>query len=195
MAVLPTQEELDAAEIALRPYFLALGRVAHFWNHLHEELGKLFCSVSCLELYHGMSIWHELKSDRSQRDILRGIVQTRLQEEDWTKQRPKVAEAIIELLNATNTLAERRNNAIHAPCSVSIRDGVKELEIIPVTFFGNDKAKRLSGKDILSEFKWYEESAETLRRWTVDCRFAVDACLSSPQKPHMPTRGQANRRR
>jgi len=192
MARFPTTEEVDAATAALEPYFSALGRVAHSWNHLHEELGKLFCSVSSLELHHGMTIWHKLKSDRSQRDILRGAISARQQEEDWTKNRPNVAEAIIDLLNDVNALAERRNNAIHAPCSVAIHGNSKDFEIVPVTFFGNDKAKRLFGKDILEEFRWYERSANALKMYTTSCRLAVDAQHTSPKKPRMPTRGQVD---
>jgi hypothetical protein len=194
MARLPTSDEIDAATAALEPYFAALGRVAHSWNHLHEELGKLFCSVSGLELHHGMAIWHKLKSDRSQRDILTGAINARAQESDWAESRPRAAEAIINLLNETNALAERRNNAIHAPCSVAIHGNRKDFQIVPVSFFGNDKARRLVGKDIIEEFNWYERCANTLKKHATDCRLAVDARLSSPEKPLMPTRGQADRR-
>ncbi len=191
MVKLPA-EEVDAITAALEPYFSLLGRVAHSWNHLHEELGKLFCSVSGLELHHGMAIWHKLKSDRSQRDILKGAISARAQEEDWIKHRPNVEEAIVDLLNEVNTLADRRNNAIHAPCSVAIHGNSKDFEIMPVTFFGNDKAKRLFGKDILEEFRWYERSANALKAYTTSCRLAVDAQLIQPQKPLMPTRGQVD---
>jgi hypothetical protein len=34
----------------LDPYFMALGQVAHSWNHLHEELGKLFCAITRTDL-------------------------------------------------------------------------------------------------------------------------------------------------
>jgi hypothetical protein len=192
MAKLPTDEEIDAVNAALNPYFIALGRVAHSWNHLHEELGKLFCSVTGLELHHGMTIWHTLKSDRSQRDILRGAITARCQESDWVAKRPKAAAAIMDLLNEVNSLADRRNNAIHAPCSVALHGNRKDFEIVPVTFFGNDKATRLIGKDIIEEFRWYEGCANTLKKYTTTCRLAVDAGLSSLEKPQMPTLGQAD---
>ncbi len=34
----------------LDPYFMALGQVAHSWNHLHEELGKLFRAITRSDL-------------------------------------------------------------------------------------------------------------------------------------------------
>ncbi|MCP3475219.1 hypothetical protein NLM33_33385 [Bradyrhizobium sp. CCGUVB1N3] len=190
MVNLPSEGEVDAATAALEPYFTALGRVAHSWNHLHEELGKLFCSVTGLELHHGMAIWHKLKSDRSQRDILKGAIDARAQETDWVAKRPSVTAAINDLLHETNSLADRRNNAVHAPCSIALHGNRKDFEIVPVTFFGNDKAKRLIGKDIIEEFKWYEWCADTLKRYTTSCRLAVDAELLSIEKPQMPTRGQ-----
>jgi hypothetical protein len=176
----------NAASTALDPYFIALGRVAHAWNHLHEDLGKVFCAVSHLELDIGMAIWHGLKSDRSQRDILLAAAKASDQNEDWSKQHPGASDGIIDLLNKTNALADHRNNAIHAPCSVAITSDGTDLEIVPVTFFGNDKAKRLRGK-----FEWYEKSADVLRIHAVECRFALDMKFSSwPEKPLMPTRGQ-----
>jgi hypothetical protein len=65
MAKLPTSEEVEAAEKALEPYKLALGKVAHAWNHMQEQLGRLFCMVSGLDDSMGMSIWHALKSGRN----------------------------------------------------------------------------------------------------------------------------------
>jgi hypothetical protein len=81
MAKIPSQETIEATENFLDPYFMALGRVAHSWNHLHEELGKLFCAVSGLELGSGMAIWHALKSDRSQREILIASLNQRAEEQ------------------------------------------------------------------------------------------------------------------
>ncbi|MDN3277138.1 hypothetical protein QWJ07_22940 [Frankia sp. RB7] len=187
---MPSEDEVDAATAALAPYFTALGRVAHSWNHLHEELGKLFCSVTELELHHGMAIWHKLKSDRSQRDILRGAIEARKQETDWVASHPNLAEAVSCLLNETNGLADGRNNAIHAPCSVAMHGNTKDFELVPVTFFGNDKAKRLVGKDILEEFRWYEKCADTLKKYATSCRLAVDAGFLSLEKPRLPTREQ-----
>jgi len=180
-------------ENLLDPYFLALGRVAHSWNHLHEELGKVFCALTRVDLESGMAIWHALKSDRSQRDILVGALIQKAEDEDWVERHPGAKEGLLDLISETNKLAERRNTAVHAPCNIVIAEG--EFQIIPITFFRNDKAKKLVGKDILKEFRWYEQFADALREHATDCRRALDLTNGTwPKKPLMPTLGQEGRR-
>jgi len=137
MARLPTLNEISALEATLEPYFTALGKVAHEWNHLHEELGKVFCAVTALDLSVGMAIWHSLKSDRSQRDILEGVVQGKEFDEDWMEAHPGAISGVLYLTKETNKIADRRNIAIHAPCHALPE--LDDFEIKPITFFGNLK--------------------------------------------------------
>lgn len=182
MPLLPTKEEIEATNEILKPYFLALGRVAHSWNHLHEELGKVFCALTGLDLSIGMAIWHSLKSDRSQRDILEGALNSAACSSEWTERFPSAKKGVLYLLNEINNLADRRNNAIHAPCTIIPGD----IEIVPLTFFGNERARRLHGKDILEEFTWYEKSADALKAHATNVRFALDSGGTWPEKPQMP---------
>jgi hypothetical protein len=190
MVRLPSQEEIEAANKALQPYFLALGKVAHSWNHLHEELGKVYCAVTGLELSIGMAVWHSLKSDRSQRDILEGAITAAAEAEEWQEGHPGALDGVTHLVNETNKLANDRNNAIHAPCD-ALPNGI-DFEIMPITFFRNEKAAKLRGKDILKEFTWYERRANTLRKHARDVRLALDAQLPWPDKPRMPALGEAD---
>jgi hypothetical protein len=76
------------------------------------------------------------------------------------------------------------------PCSVV--PGEEEVEIYAVSFFGNKNAKKLRGKDILAEFGWYERTADAFRIYARDINTALsDARLPWPDKPRMPTLGQA----
>ena len=188
MVRLLSEEEMKSAKAALQPYFLPLGKVAHSWKHLHEELGKVFCAVTGLELSIGMSVWHALKSDRSQRDILEQAVHSSSQNEEWTEQNPEALEGMKWLLNKIRDLANKRNDAIHAPC-ITV-DGEKDFEIAPVTFFGNRLARNLRGKDILKEFEWYEKTAIALMQYAYLARFALDSHGTWPQKPQLPSLGQ-----
>ena len=85
-------------------------------------------------------------------------------DEEWVSKYPKAVKDIRWLLEKANGVAEKRNDAIHAPCSLGIVG--HELEIIPIDFYGNPRAKNLRGKDILSEFAWYEKGADILRLFT-----------------------------
>jgi hypothetical protein len=191
MAKLSSNEDVAAATVTLETYFLALGKVAHEWNHMQEELGGLFCEVASLDQQMGMAIWHALKSDRSQRDLLRAAIETKATDDDWIEKRPKALTAIVDLLNEINEFSNRRNAAIHAPCSVVSGEG--DLEIFAVSFTGNPNAAKLRNKDILSEFDWYERTAEHYRRYVKDIHYALsEPRVPWPDKPARPTRGQKN---
>jgi hypothetical protein len=67
----PTDNERKAA---FEAYAAAVGKVAHAWNYLHEQLGKLFLVISGAEREVALAIWYSVKSDRAQRDMLRAAV-------------------------------------------------------------------------------------------------------------------------
>jgi hypothetical protein len=185
MARLPTKEEIDEQVAAFQPYYEALGKTAHAWNHLQEELAQLFCEVGGIDPM-GLRLWHALKSDRSQRDLLEAALHSALEDEKWAKKYPKAKTDITWLLVEANRLADRRNDAIHAPCTIGIKTG--QLEIVPFSFYGNPRAKKLQGKQILNEFGWYEKSADTLRHFAISIAYCFRSgeVRTWPDRPHMP---------
>ena len=64
----------DAVDAKMEPCIMALGKVAHAWNYLQEALGQLFVAVTGLEPHVGEGVWHILKNDRAQRDMLRATI-------------------------------------------------------------------------------------------------------------------------
>lgn len=184
MAKLPSTNDVEIATAVFKPYFDAVGRVVHTWNNLQEQLAVLFCRVTGMSNEIGIAVWHSTNNDRAQREMLRAAVTAT--DEEWSERYPKAKKDIGWLLAEADKLAMRRNNVVHAPCYVGLRSK-SELEIVPLAMSGNPRAKALHGKDILTEFAWYEETAEKLRgfaRWT-------DAALSLenfewPVKPSMP---------
>jgi hypothetical protein len=181
----PNKAEIDAIEATMQPYFLALGKVAHSWNLLHEELGKVFCAVTRLDQSVGMASWHRIRSDRNQREMLQGAIEGKAADEDWVEENPDALAGVTWLLEKVDKLATDRNTAVHAPCHALPGH---EFEIVPLTFFGNRLAQRLLAKDILKEFDWYERRADSLRRHATAVRFALDARSSWPDKPVPPER-------
>ena len=194
MARLPTKEEIQAADKALEPYKLALGRVAHQWNHMQERLGLLFCMVAGLDNSMGMGIWHSLKSDRTQRDLLEAATSAADKEEEWRNDFPKAKADIDWILRKVKALADSRNSAIHAPISAVIGG---EPEIRPFTFFGNPNAAKLVGKDIFVEFEWYGNYFKTITKFAADLSLALmgrrrpnSVWMPWPNRPQLPTVGQ-----
>jgi hypothetical protein len=192
MAKLPSNEEIEAAVTALEPYQLALGKVAHAWNHMQENLGMLFCGLSGLDDTMGLGIWHALKSDRSQRDLLEAAILAASLGEDFNSDFPTAKEDIEWLLKKVNALADGRNSAIHAPI-FSLTSG--EAEIRPLTIYRNPNAAKLLGKDILAEFEWYEAYFVAIRKYAAAICLALasrhPATLTSlgpwPDRPLLPT--------
>jgi hypothetical protein len=191
MAKLPTKEEIEAAQKALEPYLLALGKVAHAWNLMQEQLGVLFCTVSSLETKMGMNIWHALKSDRSQRDLLDAAISAT--DDDWNQEFPKAKDDIMWILKKVGQLSEGRNSAIHAPM-FSLIGG--EPEIRPMTIFQNPHAAKLLDKDLLAEFEWYEKYFDSLRVFAGTAHVALLMKPASwPDRPLLPTVKQKSGRR
>jgi hypothetical protein len=153
---------VEETKKAFEAYVAAVGKVAHAWNYLHEQLGILFVAVSGLERNVGLSIWYSVNSDRAQRDMLKAAVNATNSER--STKLPRAPDDLKWLLDRADALAEDRNNAVHAPCSLYLGGNVSEMG---ASFFnGNPRAKKLMGKELLVEFAWCESYAETLSRFT-----------------------------
>jgi hypothetical protein len=135
---------------AVDAYAAAVGRVAHEWNHLHERLGALFVAVTGMERNLALSIWYSVKSDRAQRDMLRAAID--VTNSQRSERLPEAPDDLQMVLDRANELAEARNDAVHAPCSLYI--GGSGSEMTASFFDGNPRAKNLKGKELLFEFAW-----------------------------------------
>lgn len=142
-------------------YVAAVGKVAHAWNYLHERLGVLFVAVTGMERNVALSIWYSVKSDLAQRDMLNAAIDATNSKRStkW----PEAPSDLKWLLDRAHELAEARNNAVHAPCSLYIVGS--DLKMGASFFDGNPRAKKLMGKELLVEFAWCEGLAETLIRF------------------------------
>jgi hypothetical protein len=175
----------DLVKAKMEPYLIALGKVAHAWNYLQEALGQLFCAVTGLESDNtGQAIWHSVTNDRAQRDMLRAAINA-TGHKRLNSDLPKAKDDINWLLDKANTVAEQRNNAVHGPMGLSI--GSKEIELTPLAHYGHPRAVKLVGKDILTEFAWYEQYADTLTRFARWMRTAIATDgVPWPDRPQMP---------
>jgi hypothetical protein len=182
----PTDEETKAA---FEAYTLALGKVAHAWNYLHEKLGQLFVVISGADRNIALAIWYSTDSDRVQRGMLRAAVAA-TSGDRWNAL-PKAHEHLKWLLDRADEVAEQRNNAIHAPCSLYIGGGEAGSAEMGASFFhGHPRARKLQGKKVLIEFDWCERYAETLSVFTqkLETAIAFPERYPWPEKPLKPTR-------
>jgi hypothetical protein len=182
----PTDEETRRA---FEAYTLALGKVAHAWNYLHEKLARLFCVITGAEPAISLAIWYSTTNERAQRDMLKAAIAA-VNVERWTNL-PQATEDLAWLLDKSHSLAGLRNNAIHAPCSLYIGGGNDGASEMGAAFFqGHPRAKELQGKKIIIEFDWCERYAETLTRFAqhLESAIADPGRHAWPSRPSLPDR-------
>jgi hypothetical protein len=184
----------DAVEAAFEEYYLAIGKVARAWNTLHEYLGQLFVTASGADWtqpWVAQAIWYSVKSDRAQRDMLRAAVNAKSGR--WEKL-PKALDDLKWLLDRCEELAEHRNDAVHAPCSIYL--GHWGAQMGPAYFAAanprvkNLSAKKLMGKQLIAEFDWCERYAWTLIGFIqkLEKPLASPTDFPWPDRPPKPTR-------
>jgi|SRR5271166_4463830 len=185
----------EAVDAAFGEYYLAVGGVVRAWNTLHEYLGQLFVTVSgatWVEPWVALAIWYSVKSDRTQRDMLRAAVNANPGR--WEKL-PKALADLEWLFKCADELADARNNAIHTPCSIYI-GGSDPPEMGPAYFAGENPrvkklwAKKLRGKQLLAEFDWCDRYAWTLIGFIQKLEPAIRLRDGRPwpDRPRKPTR-------
>ena len=112
----------DGVREEAKPYLIEIGLVALAWNDLHEKLAELFWRVMHISNGHiPLAIWHELRDDRIQRRVLRVAASNGLGA--WVLPHDERPERWIKtgiskfdwLLTEVDTLANSRNNFLHAP--------------------------------------------------------------------------------
>jgi hypothetical protein len=169
-------------EMAMREkfgeYLIAVGRVAHDWNHLQETLGKLFASV-ILDSHDItlLAVWYSEQNDRAQRRMLRaainaGAIQKR------KPAPPGATEDILWLLEEADKLGARRDEALHAPFQIRLEEGGTPY-VIAADFQGNPIARRMKEKTIMSELSLSAWRARQLRGYVE----TIDRALKDSQSP------------
>jgi hypothetical protein len=177
----------DAAmKIIFEDYALALGKVAYASNYLHERLGFLFSIVAGTSREIAAAVWYSSDSDRAQREMLRTALSASPPDR-WTPRLPTARDDLLWLIEESNKFANRRNDAVHAPCILSIQ--APEATMAASPFSGHQRAKNLLGKDLLVEFDWCERWAEGLSRFSDYAETSLrNEHFPWPEKPARPGR-------
>jgi hypothetical protein len=121
-----------------------------------------FIAVTGMERNLALSIWYSVTNDHFQREMLKAAVSATNSERSTNL--PKAPDDLKWLLDRAEEVADARNNAVHAPCSLYLGGSVSEME---ASYFNRNPAPRdLWGKELLVEFAWCERYVETLSRFT-----------------------------
>jgi hypothetical protein len=189
VGILHTHEET----VLVDEYALAVGKVTASWNTFQEELGRIFAEVIGVPRRVALAVWYSTRSDRSQRAMLKAAVAAS-EGGGWNARFPKAREDLLWLLGEANKLAEDRNDAIHAPIAIETDVPAATSEVVAsmsAYHYGQPQARRLLGKNLITEFEWCERRAAALTLFTAAIYEAfVDEQRLWPKRPRLPTRGQ-----
>jgi hypothetical protein len=192
---LRTSQRYTAPEF--KPYVAALGQLALAWNDLQESCAALFWTVMSPPPQEGdfvnytpLLVWHSVRSDRSQREMLRAAALN--PQADW--KRPSAREDIKWLLDQAAKLEDARNDAVHSPLFIVDRSlyglAGSGQPVAPAWWLSNPRAGKLSKRaDLLSEFRYCRDTALAL----ADFAQAMDGALVNqprlwPERPALPNR-------
>lgn len=151
-----------------KPYVEAVGRVAHTWNQLQENLGQIFADLMGGGHDTALAAWYAVRSDSGQRQMLLAVV--RVSGDDrWPNRLPSCArDDVAWLIEQATALGSERNVAVHAPIGIAISEGA--LEIVPAYFYGNPLAEKVlkRGQGMMKELERCETWAAALNKFAAD---------------------------
>lgn len=173
-------------EEAFRPVAMEIGFLAREWNGLHNCFAQIFGQiVGPTNVNIPLAVWNSATSDRVQRDMLRAAIHA------WgaLDMEPEIFKEIKWLLNETNKLSDKRNNAIHAPLAVAKNSQTLQLRVVPHTFAMHPQAIKLKDKDVLAEFRIYSAQAKRLKKHAekIYLHIRIKEKFSLPLRPKLPT--------
>jgi hypothetical protein len=174
-----------------RPYAIALGQLALAWNELHETLALVFCMTMGRGMVNQyLAIWHAIKVDRAQRDILLSAAKAI----DGSPY-PTLAADLEWICIKANAVEDARNDALHSPLFSSRYPSIGP-SVRPMTGLGHVRAKKLEARDLLNEFRWCRDASQILTKFARDLDLAMSGFgLSWPDRPAWPNRGQTKRKK
>lgn len=174
---------------------MAIGQVALAWNDLHESIGVLFNEITTIPLDGKIeAAFQAVDSDRTKRKMLKAVVaQLDIKEQ---ARNPRAIEDVKWACNQIDALEEARNNVVHSPLMEfqSVLALATPHGISPNFLFGNARASKLRGKDLLTEYRYVRDATFALR----DFIEAIEDAWSWsdekrhtwPDRPQLPNRGQ-----
>jgi hypothetical protein len=189
-------QQYTAAEF--RPYVAALGQLTLAWNDLQESLAALFWTTMLYSPplagdfvnYTPLWVWHSIKSDRSQREMLKAAIDH--SHTAW--KRPSFVNDGKWLLDRAGELEDARNDAIHSPL-FSVDKSLYGMaagpeKVAQAYWLFNPRAKKLAKRDnLLRELRYCRDAAITLSDYAREIdRALINPSRPWPKKPLQPSR-------
>jgi hypothetical protein len=188
-------------ESAFRPYLIAVGQVAMAANDLADRLSGLFWTITgggFMDV--PLASWNALPTDRIQQKMLRDTIGAGFPKGGGSYNQarfPTAAKDLDWLLAEAGKVLSERNNVVH--CPVILHPSGTTKVVMTQTVRRNPQAIALqkvidSGRDLLTEIRWYRDKILVLRDY---CWLCDDALCRDhaewPKKPRLPSRPPTKR--
>jgi hypothetical protein len=175
----------------------ALGNVSLSWTRLHEVMAMLFgLLLRPAPEERAYAIWHSIKNDRAQRDMLQALAETVLPPNG------EALKAIKWAIGSCVPLEDARNDALHSPYVLIHDQGGPRM--ISNVLTGNRRATKLKGRDLDLELESYNKNFTAVADylWEVVRRLSASGNALAlgrfgilPPPPSLPKPAQAMTRR
>ncbi len=176
------------------PYAMEIGYFVRDWNKLHEALRTMFCILA--QGNGPVEIWHAVKHDRTQRDMLCAVAKSVLSPsaaESPDLPGKRICDEITWLVGRINEFGQERDNVVHSPFSFRFGES-GEMEFVPNWFHGHQRAtglqKGLKNRKLLEQLKRYRKKAADLSAYAADLNSYITRYFQNseplgplPQKP------------
>jgi hypothetical protein len=183
-----TMVTLKIAESEFTKHAADVGHVAIAWNNLQDTLCSIFAIIAMPDTQPtAWAVWHAVRSDRNQRDMLEAAARTKLTVGSNLYKEIKWA------LGTLNGLEDDRNTAIHSPYGLIVEHG--QLVTIPVWFTNNPRAAKLRDRDLAAELRSYKTNLDALNRFLMRIEAQIrDPASAQPllPRPAMPRPAHSN---
>ena len=126
-----------AQERKFKPLAVEIGWIAYEWNRLQEALAELFTDAMGAKDYVSFAVWHSVRSDLAQREMLKAAVAYR--EANAPPEFKPIWRAVTELILDTDKISIKRNDALHVPLMFVSNLYEDNIEIETLGIFGNPK--------------------------------------------------------
>lgn len=181
----------EHADAIMMSHQADLGRIAVAWNSLHETAGHLLAAIAFPQNREQcLAVWNAIRSDRDQREALMAAAAASLASDS------RLLDEIRWACRKAEGLEDSRNNAVHAPYALSVREG--QLAVLPSTTWGHRRARKLAGLDLSLEFRSYAERIDALKKFLralLDCVGQQGDCRSWPDRPSLPQPARSTTRK
>lgn len=190
-----------------------LGGLVRNWSNLQEQLAGIFHQATECPPHVANSIWHSLKSDLVQRELLLAALRSsavlhRSWKDDEKRQlKVQVFEEYIWAIEQISKVAHRRNDLIHSPIIFFLGPDAIESEAQVSGTYDNPRAKALKDKELYQLARWLNAFCDLISRhlhsiWqtvnrtgSVPIRPTIKAQSEFPTRKQKPLRKPARRRK